>query len=92
MEISPMQFSGPPEFYADAVNLAFSPYGFTFEFGLQTKSPGDMKTEAIVRMSPQHALIYYQFLKKYLREFESNVGRINLPDGLFSTLQIEKDI
>lgn len=87
-----MSFSGPPEYYADSVKMSFTPYGFNFEFGLQTGSPNETKSEAIVRMSPQHALVYYQFLKNALRDYEAKVGKITLPDNLFSELKLEKGI
>lgn len=92
MDVSPMSFNAPPEFYADGVKLTFSPYGFTFEFGLQTNSPGDLRTQAIVRMSPQHALVYYQFLKRQLKEYETQFGKIMLPDALFAEFNLEKEI
>lgn len=92
MDTSPMSFNAPPEYYADGVKMGFSPYGFTFEFGLQTNSPGDLRTQAIIRMSPQHALVYYQFLKRQLKQYEAQFGKVVLPDSLFSELELEKDI
>jgi len=91
-EISPQHFTGPPEYYSDAVQVGVSPYGVTLSFGLQTNSPGDAKAVAVVRMSPQHALVMYQVLKSNLRAYEQQVGTIALPDRLFEEMGLEKEI
>lgn len=92
MDSSSFQFEGPKEIYADAVRLNASPYSFTFDFGVQTSNPDGVQTQAIIRMSPQHTLVFYQILKNYLREYQDKIGIIGLPDALFSELKIEKDI
>ncbi len=82
----------PPEFYTDAVRINVSPYGLRLDFGLQADSPNDSRAQAVVRMSPQHAVILYQMLKKTLRAYEDQVGKINMPDRLYTELEIEKEI
>jgi len=91
-EISPQHFTGPPEYYSDAVQIGVSPYGFTLNFGLQTNSPGDAKAVAVVRMSPQHVRVMYQVLKNHLRAYEEQVGPIALPDQLYEAMGLEKEI
>jgi hypothetical protein len=91
-ELSPLHFTGPPEFYADATKVSTSPYGFRLEFGLMTDSPGDAKGQAVVRMSPQHALILYQIMKNTLRSYIEVSGPISLPDEIFTELEIEKEV
>jgi hypothetical protein len=92
MELSPMHFNGPPEYYTDVAKLAYGPFGFIFDFGLQTAGLNEAKTQAVLRMSPQHTLVFYQLLKKYLREFEEKNGKINIHEGIFTELQIEREV
>lgn len=88
-----ISFDAPAEYYADATRVSAGPYGFMFHFGLTSDSAaGDAQTAAIVRMSPQHALVMYQILKKHLREYEKQIGRIDLPDALFSDMGIEREV
>jgi Protein of unknown function (DUF3467) len=88
------QFMWPttPEFYADAVRINLTPYGVRLDYGLTTDSPNDSRAVATVRMSPQHAVVMYQMLKKSLRLFEEQVGKINLPDALYTELDIEREV
>ncbi|MFQ6170356.1 DUF3467 domain-containing protein [Oryzobacter sp. R7] len=81
-----------PEYYTDATKIGVSPYGFVFEFGLMTQSPGEAKAQAIVRMSPQHTFVFYQLLKKNLREYQKNMGGISLPEEMLKDLGIEEEV
>jgi len=92
MDISPLNIPGPHEIYSDAARVGSTPFGFVFDFGLSTQTPGEAQTQAIVRMSPQHALVFYQILKQHLRNYELNIGKISLPDEIFDELRIERDI
>ncbi|HWH32417.1 MAG TPA: DUF3467 domain-containing protein [Egibacteraceae bacterium] len=91
-ELSADQFQGPPEYYSDSVRIGSNPYGIVFEFGLTTNSPGDARAQAVVRMSPQHALVFYQLIRKHLRLYEANVGKIALPEALYAELDIDGEI
>jgi hypothetical protein len=86
-----LSFAGPPEYYSDSVGMSVSPYGLAFEFGVQA-SPGDARTQAIVRMSPQHALVFCQILRKNLRAYQDQVGTIALPPQLLDELGIDADL
>jgi hypothetical protein len=94
-ESSPAQlsFGRPPEYYSDSLRIQGGVYGFMFSFGLQSDgTSGDAVTQAIVRMSPQHAVVMFQLLKKNLRAYQKQVGTISLPDQLFADLELDKDI
>jgi len=89
-----IELSGPVEVYSDSLRMGVSPYGLMFEFGLQatTGDPGDTKTQAIVRMSPQHAFVMCQILRNNLREYQNQVGKITLPAALLAELGIEEEL
>jgi hypothetical protein len=91
-DLGDFEGSAPPDLYADALEIGAGAYGLVFRFGLATQSPGDQKLVATIRMSPQHALVMYQILKRNLREYEKQVGKINLPDELFDEMGLEREI
>jgi hypothetical protein len=88
---APLSFTPPPEYYSDSVRMAMSPYGLALEFGVQA-SVGDARTQAVVRMSPQHAFVFCQILRKNLRAYQEQVGPISLPEEIFAELQIDKEL
>ena len=92
MALKPFEPGETPDVYTDAVRIGSGVYGFSFQFGLATESPGEQRPVVTVRMSPQHAVVFYQILKKHLRQYEDRVGKIALPDGLFEELEIEREI
>ena len=86
-----------PEYYANVVSLASSPWDFVLEFGLQgvPDAPGSemppAKRLVRIRMSPQHALITAKLLISKVRQFEATSGKIGLPPQLYSDLGLEPD-
>lgn len=93
------QLLGPPEetpdYYIDSVRMAVSAYGFVLELGAQGigDAPGSEKPPtkrlALVRMSPQHALILSRLLEKNVAAYQEKFGPITLPDEMFRTLGLE---
>jgi hypothetical protein len=80
-----------PEMFADSAEIQINPYGVNLVFGV---THGEQPTKRVVgvRMSPQHALVLTQLLRKNLKTYETKVGKIELPDGLYKGLQIEKEL
>lgn len=82
----------PPDVYADNVGIKAGLYGFNFDFGVGDMSNDGAKRVAVVRMSPQHAFVLCQILRKHLKAYEAEVGPISLPDKLFKDLGIEREL
>ena len=86
-----------PDFYVDSVRIAFGPYGFVLELGVQglADMPGSerppTKRLALVRMSPQHALILSKLLANNVATYQQKIGKITLPDGLYRDLGLEPE-
>jgi hypothetical protein len=95
------QLLGPPEdvpdYYVDAVRVGVGAYDFAIELGLQRL--GDMpgserpvtKRLAVVRMSPQHALVLTKLLQKNVSMYQEKFGPIKLPDHMFRDLGLEPE-
>lgn len=81
-----------PDFYSDSVQVLTSLYGMAFDFGLRDMSGDGVKPQAVVRMSPQHAYVFCQVLRKHLKGYEKDIGPIALPDDVFSNLDIDKEL
>ena len=87
----------PLEFYVDSVKFGVGPYGFVLELGYQgvadtpTSEAPPIKRLALVRMSPQHALIMSKLLAKNVALYQERFGKINLPDKMFRDLGLEPD-
>jgi len=94
------QILGPtedvPEYYVDAVRIGFGPYGFALEIGVQgiSDTQGSEKAPtkrlALIRMSPQHALVVSKLLQKNLAAYQDRIGPIILPDEMYGELGIDK--
>jgi hypothetical protein len=86
-----------PEFYVDSVRFGVGAYGIVFDLGVQGIQDTPMselppvRRVAIVRMSPQHALIFSKLLQKNLRAYQEKVGRIELPRQIYDELGIEPE-
>lgn len=86
-----------PDFYVDSVRVAFGPYGFVLELGTSglADTPGSERPPtrriALVRMSPQHALILSKLLAKNMVLYQEKVGKINLPVGLYKELDLDPE-
>lgn len=85
------------ELYVDSVRIAVGPYGFALELGVQglpdtpASEKPPIKRLALVRMSPQHALVLSKLLQKNVDAYRGKVGEINLPDEMYRDLGIEPD-
>lgn len=71
-----------PEFYVDATRIGIGLYTILLQLGQQLPvqpgtSPGQLqaRTVAMVRMSPQHALVLTKLLEKNLKEYQKRFGR-----------------
>jgi hypothetical protein len=88
---------GVPEYYSDSIRIGVGPYGIVFELGLQGMQDTPMserpptKRLAIVRMSPQHALIFSKLLEKNMAVYQEKVGHIELPRQIYDELGIEPE-
>ncbi len=85
-----------PDLYVDSVRIGTSPYGLVFDFGLASLEPGpkgepSTTRVAIVRMSPQHAVVMSKVLAKQLATFQEQAGRINVPRAVFEALGLEPE-
>ena len=81
-----------PEVYSDSVELTMSVYGLNLIFAVVDKDPKNPRPVASVRMSPQHAWVLCQVLRKNLRTYEDEIAKINLPDGLITNLGLDKEL
>ncbi len=86
-----------PEFYVDSVRIGVGPYGFMLELGTQgvADTPASerppVKRLAVVRMSPQHALILSRLLQKNVAIYQDTIGKISLPEGMFRELNLDPE-
>ena len=86
-----------PEFYVDSIRLGASAYTITFELGLagmgdpSSREAPPSRRVAIVRMSPQHALIFSRLLAKNLGVYQEQAGRINVPRAVLEELGLEPE-
>jgi hypothetical protein len=86
-----------PDFYVDSVRIAFGPYGFVLELGVQglADMPGSerppTKRLALLRMSAQHALILSKLLANNVATYQEKIGKINLPEALYRDLGLEPE-
>ena len=91
----------PPEFYADAIRIGMTVYGFMFELGSaempepsQTHPEGTpiaSKRLALVKMSPQHAAVFSKLLQRHLTMYQEKFGRINVPPEVYRGLGLEPE-
>jgi hypothetical protein len=87
----------PLDIYVDSVRIAFGPYGFVLELGTTglADTPASerppVRRNALVRMSPQHALILSRLLERNVAKYQEKVGKINLPAELYEELKIDPE-
>lgn len=72
-------FAGPPEHYCDSVQVTANPWSVILSLGLATERPGEQRTFAVVRMSPQHAKALNAILTNTIAAYESELGAIPMP-------------
>lgn len=85
-----------PDAYADSTRFEVSVYGITLEFGQTRPTPGVPGRQphiprVRVHMSPQHAKVVARLLAKNLRQYEAQVGTINVPLAILRELGIEEE-
>jgi hypothetical protein len=75
-----------PEYYVDSIRVAANLFSFVIELGIMglpdapgSENPGTRRL-ALVRMSPHHALAFSKLLSDHLERYQSDIGRINIPD------------
>ncbi len=79
-----------PDFYVNSVSFGISVYDVQMNFGVQSGPDSPMEDVAVIRMSPQHALVMTKMLLKNLQSYEKQVGKINLPQELLEEMGIEE--
>jgi hypothetical protein len=86
----PEDLLSTPEYYADSVQFMTNIYGFTLEFGtIQPEQEGAPRPRVRIKMSPQHAKIMALQLLRNVQEYETRVGKVNMPDELYQSLGID---
>ncbi len=86
-----------PDLYVDSVRVAVGPYSIVLELG--TTGVGDtpgserppIRRIALVRMSPQHALILSKLLQKNMVLYQEKIGKIDLPAELYEELKLDPE-
>ena len=82
---------GTPEFYVDSMNVATQLYGCTIWLGtLRAEQPPLVR--AILKISPPMAKVMSLILSKHIREYERDIGPINIPKTLYHSLGLEEYI
>ena len=82
---------GTPEVYIDSLNVGTQLYGCTMWLGtLRQDQPPLVKV--IVKMSPPMAKVTSLILSKHIRNYEQDLGPINIPKSLYHSLGLEEYI
>ena len=74
--------------YADAFQMSVSAYTVSLLFALQV-GEGQLRPQAIVRMSPLHAKLVAIQLKRALKGAEEQIGAIAIPEAILTELGID---
>ncbi len=81
------------EFYANSVNVLVTGWDFTLLFGSvglpasfsvlasRQDTTGEIRVDALVRMSPQVAKSFVEILQRVVNGYEATFGTIPLPPG-----------
>ena len=80
-----------PEFYTNTVKFLINPYDVQLTLGVMSELGKPSKEIAIIRMSPQHALVLSKLLGKNLQIYQEKVGKIVIPQQLLDQLGIAED-
>ena len=80
-----------PEFYIDSAHVQTQLYGSTLLLGELRESEAAM-IKVKVKVSPQMAKVLSLILSKHVREYERDVGEINIPKRLYHALGLEEMI
>ncbi len=86
--------AAPPDVYADSTNITTGIYGTLLRFGVTTGVPGSDEVIPVVnvRMSPQHAFVLCQLLKKQLRQYQEQIGAITIPAAVLEELGLDSEL
>ena len=76
-----------PEFYVDSAHVNTQLYGSTLLLGELREGEA-----AKIKVSPQMAKVLSLILSKHVREYERDVGEINIPKQLYHALGLEEMI
>lgn len=79
-----------PDFYSDGITVQGGYAGFTLIFNTSPIAGTEPVPVAVIRVSPQQALVMTRILEKVLLGYERDIGKINLPTPLFESLGIEE--
>jgi hypothetical protein len=85
----------PPEYYVDSVRIRANLYSFVLELGLQGfldapgSEPPPAKRLALLRMSPQHALVLSRLLQKHVDAYEDRIGKVSIPAEVLHDLGLD---
>ena len=87
-----------PDIYCDQLQLALSPYGLALTFALSQTNPpaggpATPTSQAIVRMSLEHAKVMAMIIRKQLKQYElEHLGDpINIPSKVLADLKLQKE-
>ena len=80
-----------PEYYVDSLNVATQLYGCTMWLGT-LRADGPPLVRVILKMSPPMAKVMSLILSKHIREYERDIGPINIPKALYHWLGLEEYI
>lgn len=73
------------EFYSNSVNVAMSRWDITLLFGsnvmddntLSAQQPSEVRVDAVIRMSPQHAKATARILAGMVQKYEDQFGELH---------------
>lgn len=74
-----------PVIYSNNVNVRMTLYDFALAFGIGADE--DVATQAVVHMSPQHALSLSILLDRFVESYQRHVGPIVLPPEVVQRLK-----
>ncbi len=80
-----------PEFYIDSAHIQTQLYGSTLLLG-ELREDEAPKIKVKIKVSPQMAKVLSLILSKHVREYERDVGAINIPKPLYHQLGLEEMI
>ncbi len=80
-----------PEFYVDSAHINTQLYGSTLLLG-ELREGEAAKIKVKIKVSPQMAKVLSLILSKHVREYERDVGEINIPKRLYHALGLEEMI
>lgn len=82
----------PFDVYVNGLQLTSSPWDISVEFYIRRDADPKQVPErvGVVRMSPQHALIFARLLQHQVDMYQDSIGRITLPPKLYNDLGLEE--